>query len=69
MIEVKFGKDRYHQQQLMVSWCKQYLGKDDGWGSYKKDGKDRWGIDAGFGNTFFYFRDEEDASAFVLVWM
>ena len=69
MIQVIFGKDRYHQQSEMQEWCEKNVGPGS-W-SYNRDienPEDTWCINSMFGTTFFTFRHEQDATAFKLVW-
>jgi hypothetical protein len=67
--EIKFGKEKYHLHKAMQQWCQEKIGHG-GW-NYPENVTDvnvRWCMDGMFGNTFFYFRDPEDAIAFKLVW-
>lgn len=67
IIEIEFGKDRFHQQNEMIQWCKHNLG-EGGWGGYNKTGIKQWAVESMFGNTFFYFRNPNDAFMFKLMW-
>ena len=68
LIRFSFGKDRYHQQQEMYSWCEKNLGPG-GYYAFTKDPKNaKWSIDSMFGNTNFFFRDSKDAVLFGLIW-
>lgn len=62
--EIQFGKDRYSQANEMKSWCEANIGKG-GW-SHTDEGL--WIIDQMFGNTFFYFKNSQDAVMFALRW-
>ncbi len=66
LIELQFDKDRYHLQRDMVQWCEQNLGP----GGYT--GVDpytsTWSWNSMFGSTFFYFKNERDATLFSLKW-
>lgn len=66
--KVSFGKDRYHQQEDMIRWCKTTLGKG-GWGQSLVLGDNRWRVDCMFGNTHFWFKEERDYLLFTLRWM
>jgi hypothetical protein len=71
-IEVRFGKDRYHQHKEMIDWCMLNIG-EGGW-TYDTPklwaGMDPriWVIHCTFGNTVFAFKEEKDASMFILKW-
>lgn len=69
MTKVQFGKDHYHLQNEMIEWCKKYISPNYGW---RKPDKERWGDDWGivsmFGNSFFYFIEERNATLFALRW-
>lgn len=70
--EVRFGKDRYHQQREMEVWCLECIG-NGGW-SYSTpktwDGMagNLWVMHSMFGHTTFAFKNEADASMFILKW-
>ncbi len=74
MTEVEFGKDYYHLQGEMESWCNRNIGSNPpyrNWVSSKPgswEGLGTWCMSSMFGNTFFYFKNEKDASAFILKW-
>lgn len=75
-ITVQFDKDKYHLQSEMTKWCEEFLGKNaDGrnWiiGNYEDENEwhtRTWALSSMFGNTFFYFKNESDATAFTLKW-
>ena len=64
LIEVQFGKDRYHQIGDMITW----LMKNVGQGGYIDEPGAVWFIQQAFGNSFFKFKREEDAVIFSLRW-
>lgn len=64
MITIEFGKDRYHLINAMVGWCHEHFG-NGGWLAHPDD---RWAIKTAFGNSFFQFKHEEDATMFALRW-
>lgn len=71
---VEFGKAHYHLQKDMIKWCDDNI--DDNivtqtWVSSTPInwlGLGRWCVSSAFGTTFFYFRDEPDATLFLLRW-
>ncbi len=68
LIRLSFGKDRFHEQRDMLSWCEENFG-DGGYYSFTKNPDTaRWSIDSMFGNTHFFFRDSKDAVLFGLKW-
>lgn len=67
MICIEFGKDRYHQQNDMILWCKDNIGSG-GWQVPMALTDHKWKIESMFGSSFFYFRDEQDAVLFSLKW-
>jgi hypothetical protein len=68
MITVQFGKDRYHQQNEMISWCHANVGQG-GWRIPNSAHiGDHWGVESCFGNTMFHFLDEKYATLFTLRW-
>ena len=68
LIRFSFGKDRYHEQRDMQSWCESQFG-DGGYYAFTKNPETaRWSIDSMFGNTHFFFRNTEDALLFALRW-
>lgn len=59
----------------MVRWCNDYLGENP---AYKDwvwaepvtwEGLGNWCVSSMFGNTFFYFKNPSDATAFKLKWV
>jgi hypothetical protein len=73
MIEIKFGKDRYHLNGAMEVWCAEHIGPG-GWvhefSPKTWEGLDRkiWVMHSMFGNTTFLFKNPEDATLFALRW-
>jgi len=76
MKKVQFDKHYYHLQNDMQKWCKEYIGPG-GWGNpepindieyFDRDNL-KWYIDCMFGNTFFFFRNDRDATLFMLRWL
>lgn len=63
-VEVHFGKDWYHRQNDMIAWCHENLG-DGGWLARPDNS---WAVECAFGNTFFKFKNEQDAVLFALKW-
>lgn len=74
MVTVEFGKENYHEQGIMINWCNKYIGtnppySDWCWATPDKWPKDnKWAIQSMFGTTFFYFKEEKDATMFILKW-
>lgn len=66
--KVTFGKDRFHQQEEMIRWCKQNIG-DGGWSQSLTQESKKWRVDSMFGNTDFWFKEEKDYLLFCLKWM
>jgi hypothetical protein len=70
-IEVRFDKRRYHQHEDMITWCRANVGIGGWTWATPKDWtglKDIWCIHSAFGNTVFCFKEEADASMFILRW-
>lgn len=66
--KVSFGKDRFHEQEDMIQWCRKNLGTG-GWNQSLVLGESRWRVDSMFGNTHFWFKEERDYLLFCLKWM
>lgn len=67
--KVSFGKDRFHEQEAMISWCRKNLGTG-GWNkSLVLNDDTRWRVDSMFGNTHFWFKQERDYLLFCLKWL
>jgi hypothetical protein len=62
--EIQFGKSRYQEIDTMVKWCHEHFG-DGGW--LARCGCS-WAVESAFGNTFFKFENESDATLFALRW-
>jgi hypothetical protein len=56
----------YHLQQDMIEWCKENFGLGGGW---VEDEVSHWSVSSAFGNTFFKFKREADATLFALRWV
>ena len=69
-IEVRFDKRRYHQHEEMIAWCKENTGTGGWtWDTPKSwEGLDKWVVHSAFGTTVFCFKEEADASMFILRW-
>ena len=66
LIEIKLGREYYHQYLDITSWCERQFGLGD-WGDPAKGSS--WGSETSFGYTHLYFRNEKDALLFCLKWM
>jgi len=71
MIQIEFGKDRYHTNDVMINWCRKNIDGFGGWvyadpGDWHEGRK--WAVSSMFGNTTFYFNDDKDATMFTLRW-
>lgn len=71
MIELKLSKSHYHLQSEIYEWCEEKFGKG-AWASPHKGefplSSVDWVMDTIFGNTFVYFKNEQDATLFALRW-
>lgn len=71
-ITVEFDKRRYHEQREMIEWCREYFGAHKYDWMYSEplswEGLGTWGVSTMFGNTFFYFKNKNDAMWFKLRW-
>jgi hypothetical protein len=67
MTKFKFGKDKYHLQEEIRTWCRENFGY--GMWSNPKDHTAEWGFDSGFGTTIYYFKQEKHATMFALRWV
>jgi len=68
LIRFSFGKDRFHEQRAMLTWCETKLGPG-GYYAFTKDPENaKWSIDSMFGHTHFFFRDPKDALMCSLIW-
>lgn len=68
MRSVKFGKDHYHLNEDMYEWLLHNIGQG-GWYKQAIDAEHRWAWESHFGNTTYYFKNDKDASMFVLRWL
>jgi hypothetical protein len=64
MIEFVFDKHSHHLQNEMVRWCEENIGP----GGWLNEPYYIWHVRAVFGNTFFSFEHEKDATAFSSKW-
>jgi hypothetical protein len=64
MTEIQFGKDRYQEISSMCYWCWENFGD----GGYLAPHA-RWTLEQAFGNSFFRFKDDKDATFFALRWL
>ena len=64
MIEFVFDKHSHHLQNEMVRWCEENIGP----GGWLNEPYYIWHVRAVFGNTFFMFEHQKDATAFSLRW-
>lgn len=68
MTEISLGREYYHLQEKMISWCSDNIGKGH-WRAVPTAHNDiQWGVDSAFGNTHFCFRHAKDATLFSLKW-
>lgn len=69
--KIDFGKDRFHQQNEMIDWCRTYIGSGKWYEgeviNWQEIGD--WSVDSMFGNTHFLFRCDADATFFKLRWL
>jgi hypothetical protein len=69
MKEITFGRDRYIQYPQMQKWCEENIGGSGGWCNLDDYNLARvWSINILFGYTTLQFRNDEDATAFILRW-
>ena len=69
---VEFGKSKYHLQDTMIRWCRDHIGEGR-WlystpRTWEGMGISTWAVCTMFGTTFFTFKHEHHASAFILKW-
>lgn len=67
MREIRFGKDRFHQNREMFEWLICRYG-EGGWHKQSLEDGKRWAAESAFGNTRYYFKDDRDATMFLLRW-
>lgn len=72
MNEITFGKDRYHLQREMESWCRKHIGEGGWTGATPKTwegmGGKVWVIHCMFGETTFVFKEPKHLTLFSLYW-
>jgi hypothetical protein len=73
IMEITFGKNRYHLHPEMEQWCRDNIGPGawtfDRPKTWEGKGSKIWVIySMGFGDITFAFKNPEDATAFVLRW-
>lgn len=70
IIKVTITKDRFHEQDAMVEWCKKTLGPG-GWNTslVLNNKGEQWRVDSIFGSTHFWFKQERDYLLFALKWL
>jgi hypothetical protein len=61
---IQFGKGRYHEIETMIKWCYEHFGG----GGWLPSPGCSWSVESAFGNTFFIFKNEKDATIFALRW-
>lgn len=61
---IYFGKDRYHEREAMIQWCRDNIGR----GGYIPHDYNVWEIGTIFGNSTFSFRNKQDLIFFKLRW-
>ncbi len=66
MIIVNFEKDQFHLQPEIRDWCRNNFGP--GMWMNPKDHTQSWGFETAFGHTKYYFKQEQQASHFMLKW-
>lgn len=68
---IRFEKDRYHQQSEMEAWCRENIGIGGWTQGYDADdwkGVRSWSIESMFGVTRFTFKEDADATFFLMHW-
>lgn len=74
-ITVEFGNSRYHQQGEMERWCSENINYNPPYKNWVAtepkswEGMGTWCMSSMFGSTFFYFKNEKDATMFKLRWV
>jgi hypothetical protein len=69
VIEFKFGRERFHEAQEMSLWLIDHYGRGMWYRHAMVENNDcRWAQESAFGITWFYFRNQEDATMFALRW-
>lgn len=71
---ISFDNRSYFLHHEMIAWCDEFIGKNPSYRTwvYQEPGDWRglgtWCVSSVFGNTFFYFKHEQDATLFALRW-
>jgi hypothetical protein len=66
---ITFDRDRYHQQEEMISWCNAHIGLGTWWtGLTELPTSMSWALDCLHGRTTFWFDNDSDALLFALRW-
>jgi hypothetical protein len=68
---IRFGKDRYHLIEKMQSWCQENVGAGGWTQGYRAEewmGIRKWSIECTFGTTRLTFKEDADATFFLLHW-
>lgn len=69
IVEIRFGKDRFHQNEEMGTWLNDHFGPGKWYKNAVVVHEDcLWSWESHFGNTSYYFRHERDAMLFSLRW-
>lgn len=63
MIEVQLNRDYYIKHTVIYNWCTEMFGP-----SYRPGELYRWSMSEAFGNQFYQFERDEDATLFTLKW-
>lgn len=66
MIQITLGREYYHLEEKISSWCKEHFGPVD---FFTPHNNQRWYRDMMFGYQDYHFAKEEDASFFTLYWV
>lgn len=71
-MEIRFSKDRYHEQNDMIEWCHNNIGPGC-WTygtplTWKGMGDNLWVVNSIFGSTTFAFKNAKDLVLFTLRW-
>ena len=71
-VKVWYDKSEYSLHRVKEEWCTENIGQGT-WGNPKDwvngwPTKYKWTMNTIFGNSFFYFKEESDATMFILRW-
>ena len=61
---VKLDKNYWHKLPAMMEWCSNNFGE----GGHNSLG-DAWSLETAFGNSYFGFKYERDATLFSMKWL